>query len=772
MLGWAVATWAGAVAGLLATVHGRGPFLTSVLVMLGLTVVVVTAARPRPAASAAVLLVAAGAAAASLRAGPLVGGALPEAARDGAVVTAVVVLRGDPVALDGRVHGSNRGPDRVVAVAEVTSWRRLGVDHADALPLRVAWEAGHEVDRAAPGTVLRVLGRLGSDDPLRRSAAYLSAWQVEVLASAPPWQRAAQTVRDSLRTSAQSVGGDAGALLPGLVLGDTSAVPPELTQAMRDAGLAHLTAVSGGNVALTLATLWWLGRRIGLRRRGLLVTAAVTLPSYVVLVRFEPSVLRAAVMAAVGLLALAAGRRPYGPASICAAVIVLVLLDPFLAVSLGFALSVLATAALVLAARRWPGRGRGVRVALREAALAAAAAGAATAPLLAAIGGGVSLLTVPANMAALPAVAVAGVLGMLAALVGVVVPSAGVLLAYLAALPAGWIAGIARWVSALPGAVLPWPEGWRGALTLATVLALGGAAGWVAVRAGRTLLVGTTALVLVAGVVVAPAVGIRMPFAGWPPAGWVAVACDVGQGDALVLAAGGSSAVVVDAGPDPRKVDRCLRRLGIRDVPILLLTHEHADHVEGLPGVLHGRHVGEIVVSPSAEPVGESSRVRGWADAARIPVRTAVAGERTAVGTVEWTVLWPERAVVGTDADANNSSLVLLVRGGGISVLLTGDVEPEAQGPLLRTHPPGRVDVVKVPHHGSAHQDPALVQQTSPAVALISCGVDNDYGHPARATVQAYESVGAAVGRTDTMGDLAVVADDRGDAVLVARGAA
>ncbi|MGH8895109.1 MAG: ComEC/Rec2 family competence protein, partial [Actinomycetes bacterium] len=245
-------------------------------------------------------------------------------------------------------------------------------------------------------------------------------------------------------------------------------------------------------------------------------------------------------------------------------------------------------------------------------------------------------------------------------------------------------------------------------------------------------------------------------------------ACDVGQGDALVLAAGPGRGVVVDAGPDPRAVDSCLRGLGVDRVPLVVLSHLHADHVEGLPGVLRGRKVGEVQVGLYDEPAAELRRVRRWCGAVGVPVTRTRVGDRVRVGSVSWTVLWPRR-VVQAGSVPNNASTVLLVRTVGVSLLLTGDVEPEAQRALVATAAMGPVDVLKVAHHGSADQAGELLDAVRPKVALVSAGEGNDYGHPAPSTLRALRASGAIVGRTDRDGTL-LVAGSRDAIRLVVRG--
>lgn len=326
---------------------------------------------------------------------------------------------------------------------------------------------------------------------------------------------------------------------------------------------------------------------------------------------------------------------------------------------------------------------------------------------------------------------------------------------------------MARSGAALPGGGVDWPGSWSGALLLALVTA-------GVVMLGRRLLrhpwlCGVCGVLLLLVVVQPPP--LTRVLTGWPPPGWRLAMCDVGQGDATVLAAGEEAGVVVDAGPDPTLVDRCLRALGITRVPLVVLTHFHADHVAGLPGVLRGREVGAIETTGFEQPVDQVEFVRKEAQARGVPVVRAVAGEQRRAGALDWEVLWPPPRPAPEPDGPNDASVTLLVRSAGLRMLMLGDLEPPAQQALLRSPAAALlrgVDVLKVAHHGSAYQDPGLIRAVAPRLALISCGADNPYGHPAPSTVAALRAGGAVVLRTDRDGALAVVAGPGGE-VRVAR---
>lgn len=782
----ALAVWSAAAVAI-AAVPGSAAYGALLAAGLGFAAVALGTSLARQGVVAALdvvvvaLLVLGSASVAAARVLPLVEGPVPVAAGERSFVRAEVVTIGDPRVRDGRTSGSQRMDDAWIIDAVLVRASIAGAELEPDLPVQLitSGPAASEVVAALlPGTEMRISGRVLPADPRRGRAATIIAEKAVVIAEPPPVQVAAGAVRAALRDSVAGRSSDVRGLLPGLVVGDTAAQSPELEQAMRDSGLAHLTAVSGGNVAVVVAVVVVLGRLVGLRRGvAQLVVVALAVAAYVVVARFQPSVLRAAAMAAVVLVALLLDLRIKPLDALSFAVVGLVLLDPFLALSVGFAMSVAATAALiVVAARAGPGLSAGpwwrrVWHGVGALVVVSAAAQLAVAPLVVGIGGGVPVGGVVANLLAEPAVAPATSLGLIAAVVGLVSPPVAAVVALPAGWAVSWIAIVARQTSQQAGS-LPWPSGWAGAASISVVIGLAATGAWLARRHGGPVLRTLLAVGAVASVVVAVApLPVVVPGAlAWPPSGWRAVMCDVGQGDSLVLRVAPGEAVVVDAGPDPALVDRCLRRLGVTRVPLVLLTHFHADHVEGLPGVLRGRAAGVVVTSPLDEPPGEERRVLGWVEGAGASMRAAAPGDEWRIGPVRLRVIWPTRVIRGQGSDANNASVTVLADVDGVTFVLGGDLEEVAQDAVLAQTAVAPVDVVKVPHHGSRYQSSEWATTFHPRIALIGVGVDNDYGHPAPDTVAAYRSVGAVVGRTDEDGDLAVVRDDAGGLALLRRG--
>ncbi|WP_370947838.1 ComEC/Rec2 family competence protein [Amycolatopsis sp. cg5] len=585
------------------------------------------------------------------------------------------------------------------------------------------------------------------------------------VSGAPWWQRVAETMRAGLRKACEGVSEEAAGLLPGLAIGDTSALSPRVEREFLAAGMTHLTAVSGSNVAIVCGAILVLLRAFRRGPRFSAVAAGAALAGFVVLAGPDPSVLRAGVMGGIGLLALALGRSGSVLSALSVAVCGLLVYDPAMAVNFGFALSVLATAGLVLLAPRWAEAltSRGLPAGFAAGLTVPLAAFVVTAPVLAGMAGQLSLVSVVANVVAAPVVAPATVLTVFATVVATFWPGAARVLVALAEPEADWLITVARHAARAPGAVVPWPGGWAGGLL--AVLAL--VAIWLVFRRRKSRIVLAVLLVLVLLVFVPP----KLVAPAWPPGNWAMVTCDVGQGDAVVLAtAEPGRAVLIDTGPEPGPVDECLKRLGVERIPLLIISHLHADHIGGLTSVFEGRAVGAVAVGPGRAPswawrqIEETTRRQG------IPLAELTIGQRLDWPGLTIDVLGPhyvtQRSADQQNGTAiNNASVVLRAATSAGRVLLTGDVELAAQADLLEEGDALRADVLKVPHHGSRYSLPQFLAAVEPRVAMVSVGAGNRYGHPAKSTLDTLAAVGALVTRTDTDGDVAVLADQGGPVV-------
>ena len=765
LAGFAVATWLAALAGLyLSARHG---LLVGAVAFAGAALGAALGRIPRAwrwIVVTRLLGTGCGAVATAARVAVRDAGPLRALVVAGATVEVDLVVRDDPRAI-GTAAG--QPPTYLVAVDLIAIRERdaTATLRLDARALVLGSDRGWRT--LLPGQRVTATGRLLSPRGGDLRAAVVSIREPPVLHGRSSWgQRAAGALRAGLQRACEPLPDDAGGLLPGLVVGDTSRLDPALEEDFRATGMTHLNAVSGANVAIVLGVVLFAVRRVGAGPVAAALVCAAALAGFVILARPSPSVVRAAAMGAIGLSGLAAGRPRAALPALAAGVVVLVVADPELAGDVGFALSVLATSGLLLLAPKWRDalRRRGWPAGVAEALAVPAAAQVACGPVVAGLSGSVSLVAVPANLLAVPAIAPATLLGIAAAVLSPVWPAGAEFAAWLGHWPARWLVLVARTGAGVPAGAMPWPGGVAGALLLGVLTVL------LLIAARRPLVRRLVAVITLGGVL--GALPVRLVASGWPPPGWLVVACAVGQGDAVVLPAGAGRAVVVDAGPEPAAVDRCLRRLGIRQVSLFVVSHFHVDHIGGIAGVFRGRTVAGVVTPDWPEPPAGRAAVEEQAAAVRAPLVVAGPGWRYAVGDLELTVLGPVEPMRGTSSDPNNNSLVVRARVGDHSVLLAGDAETEEQQAML-THLGERAlraDVLKVAHHGSAYQEQRFVDAVDPEVALVSVGVDNDYGHPNGPLLDRLARGGARVLRTDLSGDLAAVAAHGGLAV-VTRGA-
>ncbi|MGF6823630.1 competence protein ComEC [Microbacterium sp. ZKA21] len=673
-----------------------------------------------------------------------------------------IPVRSAAAELDGRIvtveadvsSSSTTGADgRVWFDAQTVRIGPRGAERELSVAVRVGVDA---LDDAVLGARIRVTGQVMATEPFERAALVVFATSSEVISPAKGVFAIAAATRADFVTRAVRLPEPGAGLLPGLAVGDTTAVSAELNEAMLTSGLSHLTAVSGANCAIVVGAAFWFVALCGGGRKTRVGVALATLAAFVVLVTPEPSVIRAATMAGLAMLSVLLGRPSAGASVLCLAVTGILVSDPWLAATPGFALSAAATGALVLLAppiarglERWMPHPLALGIAVPIAAQLVCG------PIIALFAEQQSLIGIVANMLAAPAAPIATVVGLLACLAAPV-PFAADLLAASAWLPAAWIATTATTTAAMPGAqllVVP------GILTAAIVLVLSAACAVLLCRsragAGppRTMQRAASAVLVVGIALGAARILLDGPLAVVAvPADWSIAACDVGQGDSLVVRSDARIAVI-DTGPEPEALTRCLSSLGVERVDLLVLTHFDLDHAGGASALV-GR-VGTMLHGPAGEPEDESL-IAAFAAGGAAAVE-ASAGQRGTLGDANWRVLWP-RANQAAFPAGNDASVVIDMEGTDVprSIFL-GDLSATPQRLLAASgllRPP--YEVVKVAHHGSADQDAGLYAALSPAVALFSVGADNDYGHPREETMDLVAATGASVLRTDQQGRILV----------------
>ncbi|NJC22427.1 competence protein ComEC [Arthrobacter pigmenti] len=638
---------------------------------------------------------------------------------------------------------------------------------------------GDDWSAVKDGDMVRAAGKVTATDPGERARALMigstAPDRLEHETETGPMEQ----VRERFLTLAGSTGAPDDGLMAGMVIGARSVVAEDLVVRMQSTGLTHLTAVSGANCSYVLAFVFLSCRAFRLPRWAAALGGIVSLVAFVLLVRPEPSVLRAAVMGSIGVLAVLTGRGRLSMTLLFLSIAALLAVDPWLSGEYAFILSVAATSGLVLAGPllvqrletllpRW----------IAQLLAVPLAAQLFCTPILILIQPAIPTYSLLANIAAAPVVPFITIAGMLAVMLVSLLPLAALPFAVAAGWGASWVAGVAGFFASAPLAVIPWPSGAGGAAlsALSSLAVLAVAVWWQPLRA-VVRSAAAKARSAVRGIRIRAlkwvAAGFALGCAGlWAAAGavhetaeWTIAGCDVGQGDGFVVRTGEHSAMVFDAGPDPALIDRCLDALQVETVDLLVITHLHQDHYGGIEGVFSDRPVRRLLYSTSEAALPDEV-IEATTDAGLVP-EPIVAGDTGALGSTTWTALWPFPDV--TDASENDASAVVLVTTGGtdgrspVDVLFTGDIEEEAADEMLVAHRDltlSGVDILKVAHHGARNGGHRLIEATSPSVALISAGRHNDYGHPHPATLDALDAAGVYAARTDQRGSFFLFADD------------
>jgi competence protein ComEC len=565
-------------------------------------------------------------------------------------------------------------------------------------------------------------------------------------------------VADRLRahmesTLARGTTGERRALLTGIVLGDDEGIDTALRDAFEASGLMHLLAVSGQNMAITAIGVVAVARVVGVGRLLGEGVAILVVLAYALAVGWQPSVVRAAVAGVLASLAWIVARPRDRWHALSVGALVLLAWMPSSALEPGFQLSFAAVAAIFVALPRVADVPRAYPVPRRvwDVLVVAVACGLVTAPIVWLHFGAVALWTVPANVAAEPAMPPLIGLSLAAASVEPILPGAATALAWLAGWCAAWIALVARVVAGWPSAQV------RSPVALGVLLSVVAVA--IALRRmpryrRRAAAAGA---VSVAVALAAAACALR-PVPSWePPAGLRVTFLDVGQGDGILVEAPGG-AVLVDQGPPEADVASQLRRLGIRSLAAVVLTHPQRDHVGGAAAVIRRLHVGTVLDPALAVRGPEYDDAIDTARRRDVPVEVLRAGDELRLGRLRLRVLWPDGPGLVSE-DPNTNATVILASFGATDVLLTADAESDVTGRL----PLRQVEILKVAHHGSEDPGlPGLLRVLRPRIAVVSVGRDNDYDHPRPETIAALNAVPRLLTlRTDENGRIVVESDGR-----------
>ena len=550
---------------------------------------------------------------------------------------------------------------------------------------------------------------------------------------------------------APALEGERRAVLAGIVLGEDEGLTEDLRESFKASGLYHLLAVSGQNItflALGVLGLAWL---LGIPRVAAELGAIAAIAAYVLAVGWQPSVVRAGVAGGLASLAWLLSRPRDRWHFLALGAAVLLTWTPASLLEPGFQLSFAAVGAIFLLLPRIRSALEGYPLTgwLREAVAVSAACGAATAPILWLQFGSVPVYSLPAN--ALVTLAIGPLLGiaLVGSLLEPLLPSAALALGWLNGWLAAYVAACAQVIGGLPFAQVG--SGAAVCILLGTPLAL------VVLqrlpRWRRPLALASAAAVVPALLVWQLAPEARLP----PPTGLRITFLDVGQGDSILLQVP-EGTVLVDQGPPEGEVARQLSRLGVRRLSALVLTHPQRDHVGGAEEIVRRLGVDRLL-DPHLTASGSFQQDALAAAADRgVPVVETRAGDGFRLGRLRLRVLWPNRAGAATE-DPNRLPIVLLATYGEVDALLTADAETDVTAPLVSRH----VEILKIAHHGSA--DPGLaseLRELRPAVAVISCGRNNDYGHPTPSTLAALrDSPGLQLYRTDEDGRIVLESDGR-----------
>jgi competence protein ComEC len=577
-------------------------------------------------------------------------------------------------------------------------------------------------------------------------------------------------------TIAQLIPEPQAALLTGILLGNDNGLPPDLDEAFRTTGMTHIIAISGFNIAILVAILVRLAEPF-LSRRGAVIFALVGISLYTVLVGADASVVRAALMGSIYLIANRwLGRPNFAFGSLFLAGFMMTVIRPFTLWDVGFQLSFAATLSLMLYAdplTQWVRRGlqrwlirdwvEKVMGVLSEAVILTVAAQILTLPLMMGYFGQLSLISLLANALILPVQPAVMIWGGLATLSGLILPALGQLLGWIAWLFLGYTIWMVRLFATVPGAAIPVTISTTGVMAIFAVI---GALTWLGKQPPEkrhkifTAVGQNVSQRLAVGVSGVTAVLVL----GWgitqPDGQLHIVFMNVGQGDATFIQTPSGRQILVDGGLYPSVLNDQLGQqmpFWDKEIDLLIATHPDADHVSGLVGVFDRYQVNTLITN--GQSFGESpiyDEVLAAAQNQAAEIRPVQAGEMIEIGDgVRLEVVHPGPELIAENRNENSVSMRLLY--GDFTFLFTGDAEQAGEAEMLAAERPLTSLVFKAGHHGSKSSSSLpFLQAVQPQFIIVSAGVDNRFGHPAPEMLERAESVGAIVLRTDELGTITV----------------
>jgi competence protein ComEC len=679
------------------------------------------------------------------------------------------------VPTDGGVLISVGGLDGVRRSREWVAGRRVR------LPARFRWPTtfmNPGVADARQALALRGTSLVGS---------VKSARLVEIIDEGSWIEETAAEIRKRVRNAVSATVGRwsarSAAIVIAILIGDRASLDDEVERRLQEAGTYHVMAISGGNIAILAGAVAAMLGLCGLRGRLTVLVSIAVLLGYAVLVGGGSSVVRATIMAVTYLSARALDHRTVPLNAVAVALTIALALDPTAIFDPGLALTYGATAGILVGARLIAARlpTRPVIRSVTGLLAASLAAEAVIWPIGLRAFGQLALAGPVLNLAAIPMMALAQVAGLIAVMFSTLSESGvGNAIAQPLSVAAGFAAHVGATVlvestSALELAPwlavrLPPPPVWI------VLLYFVGLAAWVASHVRESQRPPRRSL---------PLIHMCGPLAAMAAAGWMLAAppgphafprgrlsaafIDVGQGDATLIGFPRGGFLLVDAGGAPgapafdfgsRIVVPAAWARGARRLDRFLVTHGDPDHLGGGPGVVRDLRPLEIWEGIDVPRHAPTMALRALASRQGSTIRPLLRGWQTTIEGVELIVWHPARPDWERARVRNDDSLVIELRYGAVSILLTGDIGREAEHELLSLVPPAAIRVLKVPHHGSRYSSsPEFLDVVSPAIAVVSAGRDNRYGHPVADIVQEYERRRIRLFRTDRDGAVTVMTD-------------